>query len=86
MVEISVTDFSRNLRKMFDRIEHQKEEIILIRNNQQIARILPGSSHRTAIEAMADLYKMIPLEAGDTWLEDSRMTETLDELENKWES
>jgi PHD/YefM family antitoxin component YafN of YafNO toxin-antitoxin module len=86
MLEISVTDFSRNLRKMFDRIEHQKEEIILIRNNQRIARIIPGSSKLTAKEAMSDIYNILSDDAGENWLEDSRIDGNIDQLENPWDS
>ena len=54
MTEMTVTEFSRNLRSVFDRIEHNAEEIILIRNNHKIARIIPGSPNLTALEAMDD--------------------------------
>ena len=87
MIEITVTDFSRNLRKIFDRIEHQREEVVLIRNNQRIARIIPGTSHLTAREAMSDLYQTISEEAAETWLKDSRIDKKIgDELEDKWDS
>ncbi len=86
MIEISVTNFSRNLRKMFDTIEHQKEEIILVRNKQRIARIIPGSSQLTAKEAMTGLYKTLSKEAAENWLHESRLTDTLDSMENKWDS
>jgi hypothetical protein len=87
MIEISVTKFSRNLRKIFDRIEYQREEIILIRNKQRIFRIIPGVSHLKATEAMSDLYQTIANEAAETWLEDSRIKNSLkDEMVNKWDS
>ena len=87
MIEMSVTEFSRNLRNVFDRIEHNREEIVLIRNNHKIARILPGSSHLTAIEAMGDLYRTLSPEAGKNWVKDSRMKNTLkDEMTDKWVS
>ena len=87
MIEISVTKFSRNLRKIFDRIEHQREEVILIRNKQRIARIIPGETHLKATEAMSDLYQTITDEAAETWLKDSRIEHSLkDEMVDKWDS
>jgi antitoxin (DNA-binding transcriptional repressor) of toxin-antitoxin stability system len=52
MVEMSVTDFARNLRNVLDRIEHNGEQIILHRNKHRIAQIIPGSPYLTAHEAM----------------------------------
>lgn len=86
MIEITVTKFSRNLRKMFDRIEYGKEEIILVRKKQRIARIIPGSSHLTAQEAMRSLYKTLTDAAAENWLQESRLPDTLEGVENKWDS
>jgi antitoxin (DNA-binding transcriptional repressor) of toxin-antitoxin stability system len=87
MIEMSVTDFARNLRNVFDRIEHNGEEIILHRNKHRIARIIPGSPHLTAREAMGDLYRTLSDEAGATWLAESRLADTLkEESYNPWES
>jgi len=87
MLEMSVTEFSRNLRKVFDKIEHKGEEVVLVRNKHRIARILPGSSHLTAIEAMGDLYRTLPVDAGVSWVAESRIGGALEtELENKWDS
>ncbi len=86
MIEITVTKFSRNLRKMFDRIEHGKEEIILVRKKQRIARIIPGASRLTAREAMGSLYKTLSEAAAKNWLEESRLPDTLESRENKWDS
>jgi antitoxin (DNA-binding transcriptional repressor) of toxin-antitoxin stability system len=86
MIEMTVTDFARNLRKIFDRLEHQGEEIILIRNNQRIARIIPGSSRLTAREAMGDLYHTISAEAAKDWVKEGRIKGSISsELENVWD-
>jgi antitoxin (DNA-binding transcriptional repressor) of toxin-antitoxin stability system len=53
---------------VFDRIEHNGEEIILHRNKHQIARIIPGASHLTATEAMADPYRRISDDAASSWI------------------
>jgi hypothetical protein len=41
----------------------------------------------TALEAMADLYQTLAPEAGQNWLEDSRMPVQLsEELRDPWDS
>jgi antitoxin (DNA-binding transcriptional repressor) of toxin-antitoxin stability system len=87
MVEMTVTAFSRKLRNVFDRIEHGGEEIVLVRNNHAIARIMPGSPHMSAREVMSDLYRTIPDTAGKTWVKESRVRGTVKtEIQNKWDS
>ena len=87
MIEVTVTEFSRHLREMFDKLEHGKEEIILIRNNHKIARIIPGSSQLNAIEAMSDIFRTLSDDAAKDWLKESRIPATLsDEVLNPWDS
>ena len=87
MIEMSVTEFARNLRSVFDRIEHNGEEIVLIRNRHKIARIIPGSPYLTATEAMGDLYRTISPEAAASWVEESKMKSTLEEeMKDPWDS
>lgn len=56
MEEITVSEFVRNLKTVIDRI----------------ARIVTGSAHLTAIEAMGDLNRTLPEDAAKDWLADSR--------------
>jgi antitoxin (DNA-binding transcriptional repressor) of toxin-antitoxin stability system len=87
MTTMSVTDFARNLRKVFDKLEHGREVIVLTRNKHQIARIIPGLAAQTALEAMSDLYRTIPDDAGKTWVKESRISGTLSkEVRNRWDS
>ena len=86
MVEMTVTEFAKKLRAVFDRIEHKGEEVVLIRNKHRIARIIPGSPHLTAIEAMGDLYRTLPEDAAEGWLEESRASAKVsEESRNPWE-
>jgi antitoxin (DNA-binding transcriptional repressor) of toxin-antitoxin stability system len=48
------------------------EEIVIERNREQVARLLPGPARQTALEAMADLYRTLPEDAAATWEADSR--------------
>jgi len=42
--------------------------LIIIRNNHQVAKISPGPATMTALEAMSDLYRTLPEDAGATWV------------------
>jgi hypothetical protein len=55
-----------------DLVEFQKEELIIIRNNHQVAKITPGPSKMTALEALGDLYQTLSEDAARHWIKDSR--------------
>lgn len=84
---MTATEFAKNLKKALDRLEFGGEEIIIIRNRHKIARIIPGTPHMTALEAMADLYQTLPPEAAKDWVEDNRVPGKLsEEMRNTWDS
>jgi prevent-host-death family protein len=71
MHTITATDFSRNIRVMLNRVESQHEELLIMRNNSPVARLVPCPVViMTASEAFSDLYRALPHEAGETWLAD----------------
>jgi hypothetical protein len=45
MGTMTAMEFSKNLKKVLDRLEFSDEEIIIIRNNHKIARLIPVSPH-----------------------------------------
>ncbi len=75
MNKITATELARNFRAMFDKVEFKREELIVIRNNHEVARIIPGPVTMTALEAMADIYRTLPEEAGRDWVKDARASE-----------
>ena len=81
---VSTTEFAKNLKTMLDSIEFQGEEIILTRSKHEIARIIPGSPHLTAIQAMGDLFRTLPEVAAAEWVADGRIAGTLSELRDPW--
>ncbi|MGA1823154.1 MAG: type II toxin-antitoxin system Phd/YefM family antitoxin [bacterium] len=84
---MTVTEFAKNIKKSLDRVEFAGEEIIITRNNHRIARLIPGSHHMTALEAMADLYQTLSLDAAQEWLKESRIESNLtDEVRDPWDS
>ncbi|HCM28459.1 MAG: hypothetical protein A2Z99_12840 [Treponema sp. GWB1_62_6] len=73
MIVISVTDFSRNIKRVLDSVETGQEEVVLVRNKRRIGTLIPGEPFVTAMEAMGDLYRTLPEDAADNWLDDSRI-------------
>jgi antitoxin (DNA-binding transcriptional repressor) of toxin-antitoxin stability system len=69
---ITTTELARNLRQVIDRLAVEGEEIVIERNRRQVARLVPGLHHQTALEAMADLYRTLPAEAAADWEKDIR--------------
>ena len=72
MRTITATELARNLRRVLDRLAIEGDEIVIERNREQVARLLPGPARQTALEAMADLYRTLPEDAAATWEADSR--------------
>jgi antitoxin (DNA-binding transcriptional repressor) of toxin-antitoxin stability system len=72
MKTITATNLARNLRRVLDRLVTEGEEILIERNREQVARLVPGPRRQTALEAMADLYRTLPEDAAATWEADSR--------------
>lgn len=82
---MTATEFAKNIKKTLDRLEFGGEEIIVTRNNQAIARIIPGSHHMTALEAMADIYQTLPPDVAKDWLKESRLRGKLsEEISDPW--
>jgi hypothetical protein len=72
---------------MLNRVEFQHEELLIVRNNTPVARLIPGPALMTAADAFADLYGALPKEAGKQWLADSRIDDAMiGEVRNPWES
>ncbi len=59
MRTLSVTEVARNFRKVLDSVEHEQEEIVLIRNRRQVARLVPEAPCRNALEVFGDLYRVL---------------------------
>ena len=72
MKTVTATDLARNLSRVLDQLAVEEEEIVIERKGKQIARLVPGSALKTAIEAMGDLYRTLPDHAAAQWEEDSK--------------
>jgi antitoxin (DNA-binding transcriptional repressor) of toxin-antitoxin stability system len=71
MRTITATEAARNFSRVLDLLEHESEEVVVLRNNQPVARLVPGAPRMTAIEALGDLYRTLPDAEGKAWLEDA---------------
>lgn len=86
MKTVTTTELARNFRQYLDQVEFQGEELILVRNQHPIAKILPEPATMTALEAMADLYRTLPEDAARDWLRESRLSGPAEELRDPWAS
>ncbi len=88
MRTITATELARKFKQMIDLVEFQGEELIIVRNHHQVAKITPGPAKMTALEAMSDLYRTLSEDAGVHWIKDSRKFPkgTLSEVRDPWAS
>lgn len=70
MTTMTVTDFSRNLSRVLDRLEHGGEEIVIVRNHHPVARLIPGAPAVGALDAFSDLFGVLGDTEGTSWLKD----------------
>jgi antitoxin (DNA-binding transcriptional repressor) of toxin-antitoxin stability system len=67
MKTLSVTEVARNFRKVLDAVEHRQEEIILVRNRRQVARLVPETPNQNALEVFGDLYRTLDEKSADAF-------------------
>ena len=49
MLQITATELARKFKQMMNLVEFKGEELIIVRNNHQVARIIPGPATMTAL-------------------------------------
>ena len=77
MRTMTVTEFSRKLSKTLDTLEYGGDEIILLRNNQPIAKLSSGAARMTALEALSDIYRTLDYDDGKAWIKDTQKADRL---------
>jgi len=84
---LSATEVARNFSRVLDSMEHGGEEVVILRNKQPVARLVPGAARMSAIEALADIYRTLDDAEGQAWLEDMRGSDRplRDEVRDPWE-
>lgn len=91
MKTLSVTEVARNFSAVLDNVEREQEEVVLVRNRRQIARLIPEPPARNALEVLGDLYRTLDESTANalaTAIAKARTSKrgTLDELRDPWAS
>ena len=59
----SATDVARNFSAVLDAVEREQEEIIVVRNQRQVARLVPEASRQDALPRAVELK--LTLQSGE---------------------
>jgi antitoxin (DNA-binding transcriptional repressor) of toxin-antitoxin stability system len=54
-----VTDVARHFSAVLDEIERDREEILLVRNQRLVARLVPEAPRQDALAVFGDLYRTL---------------------------
>jgi antitoxin (DNA-binding transcriptional repressor) of toxin-antitoxin stability system len=54
-----VTDVARNFSAVLDALERDQEEIVLVRNQRPVARLMPEAPNQDALSVFGDLYRTL---------------------------
>ena len=90
MKTLSVTEVARNFRAVLDSLERDQEEIVLVRNRRQVARLVPEAPRQDALEVFSDLYRTLDdatagaLAAAVSSTRKRRRSGRVSELRNPW--
>ena len=87
MTTVTAAELAKNLGDILDRVARGGDEVVIVRDNREIARLVPTVAGMTVEEAFAGLYGELSDEEGEAWLRHSRIPERgLDEeLRDPWE-
>jgi len=72
MKTLTATEAARNFSRVLDMLEHGSEEIVVVRNNHPVAKLVPAAPRLTAREELGDLHKILPDAEGACWLKNAR--------------
>jgi antitoxin (DNA-binding transcriptional repressor) of toxin-antitoxin stability system len=72
MKKITATQAARSFSRVLDMMENGTEEIVIVRNDHPVAKLVPGTPQMTALEALSDLYRTLPDQEGAGWLRDAK--------------
>ncbi len=65
MKTLSVTDVARNFSAVLDALERDQEEIVLVRNQRHVARLIPEAPRQDALSVFGDLYRTLDDKTAD---------------------
>ena len=59
MKKLSATAVARNFSAVLDALERAREEIVLVRNDRHVARLVPEAPRQDALSVFGDLYRTL---------------------------
>jgi antitoxin (DNA-binding transcriptional repressor) of toxin-antitoxin stability system len=62
---LSVTEVARNFSAVLDALERDQDEVILVRNQRHVARLVPEAPQQDALTVFGDLYRTLDDETAD---------------------
>jgi antitoxin (DNA-binding transcriptional repressor) of toxin-antitoxin stability system len=65
---LSVTEVARNFSAVIDAVERDQEEVVLVRNQKHVARLVPEPPRQDALEVLGDLYRTLDDETAEALL------------------
>jgi PHD/YefM family antitoxin component YafN of YafNO toxin-antitoxin module len=65
MKRLSATDVARNFSAVLDTLEEDQEEVVVVRNQRQVARLVPEAPRQDALTVFGDLYRTLDDETAD---------------------
>ena len=91
MKTLNVSDVARRFGQVLDEVERQQEEVMLVRNHRQVARLVPEPPKQNALEVFGDLAGTLDEKTADTLakavsVSRKRPNATLNALKNPWAS
>jgi antitoxin (DNA-binding transcriptional repressor) of toxin-antitoxin stability system len=89
MRQMTVDQVAGDFGAVLNRVERDHEEILVVRDNQHVARIVPEPAGQTALEVLGDLYQALDTPAAEAWakaIAGLRTRGTLGELRQSWGS
>lgn len=63
-------EFASGVHRVLDEFEKSPEEVVIMRDDRPIARLVPGIPVMTAREAFGGLAGLLTDEEGEAWLRD----------------
>jgi PHD/YefM family antitoxin component YafN of YafNO toxin-antitoxin module len=89
MKRMTVEQVAGDFQTVLDQVENEHEEVMIVRNRHDVARIVPEPESQTALQVLDDLYQTLDPRAAEAWVKgiaQARHQGTLGELRHSWGS
>jgi len=69
MKTITATELARNVSAVLDALAQDGSEVLVERNRKPVAKLIPAPGRQTAMQAMEDLWRILPEADAEGWAE-----------------